>query len=56
MTTPTKTRAARPLNGAVAAGAATAPRPVPDPPRDIDAMQQHSHISSFSNILSDHFS
>ena len=56
MTTPTKTRAARPLNGAVAAGAAIAPRPVPDPPRDIDAMQQFPHTSSFANILIDHFS
>ena len=58
MATTTTIREARHPNGAVAAGAATAMpplRPVPDPPRDIDAMQQHSHISSFSNILSDHF-
>ena len=56
MATKTTIRAGRHPNGAVAAGAATAPRPVPDPPRDIDAMQQHSHISSFSTILSDRFS
>ena len=53
MATTTKIRAGRhPTNGAVAAGAATALRPVPDPPRDIDAMQQFSHISTFANILS----
>ena len=53
MATKTTLSAGRRFNGA---GAATALRPVPDPPRDIDAMQQFSHISTFANVLSDHFS
>ena len=52
MATTTTIREARHPNGAVAA---TALRPLPNPPRDIDAMQQFSHTAEFLVTLKDRF-